>query len=378
MQFWSEAFIDIWRNNFIGFAILFILLGYCVYIAYRCYLLFKEAGKKEFLKLNWNFADPRIDLLLFILPAFLHFIGICLSNASHYERYFFILMPQIFLILFRMVYLFNKRTLVASAALFFLIGFVINLKAPAERLHPDEKKGNLIFQIRDILNPNSFLHSTYKWDIYPIEYRFNHNTCVTEECVNLKRQGAAFFDSQFVTELVPEPKLFRILPQKDVDKTTVSINSSQDLLEIFEKRIRIYGSFYKTFFQKTKSVGKVINRFSYEENLEDWTVEYVSNSNSSIKLKIIFSPFINWGNSTAEHLIANQKSFSVLIRDVELFYKERSVNLSSLALVLWKKKAIHLLPIDYEFSPGEIPLELNLIDSKTFKIGVLNGHKEKM
>ena len=368
VSFWSESFYNLWQTQSIGTIITLLICSYLAYTIYKNINLFKLKGKEYFL-LQWDLKDPRIDLLFFALPPLLHFLGISLANASHYERYLFILLPQIFLIFTRLVYLAKSIFLPVGLTLLFCAITIFNLYQEPIPLHPSKKKGILVQQIKDILTPHSFIHSKLKWDLYPIKYAFNHTTCISEECIKKQRLGAEFFNSQFYTN-ISNGELIRVVPSSGKNVNIKITEPTKNIISSFGDQIRVAGAFEVVAFNKLKDASELKDDFSYHAHTETWKLSYRSKSDSNINLEVEFSPIIAWGDSAKSSLMGTQKSLSFIIRDVKLSLKNVRINLTSLSTILWRNKVIHVYPIAYNFSPGQIPGVLRLDQNEGYSISV--------
>ena len=367
LSFWTESFFNLWHKP-IGIIISLILVGYLGHVIYKNVILFKKIAR-DYLHIKWDFKDPRIDLFLFALPPLLHFLGISLANASHYERYLFILLPQVFLIFIRIAYISKNIILPLGFAALFGGVTIFNFFQDPTPLHPSKKKGLLVQQIKDVLTPDSFIHTKLKWDLYPIKYNFNHTTCITEKCIEIQRKGAGFFKSQFYTN-IPTGELMRVVPSEGKLR---KVNISEDMAKViqsFEDKIRISGAFKLKSFEKVKEASTLRDDFSYHRNVETWELKYRSKNNPELFLEVEFSPIISWGNSAKKQLMGQQLSLSFIIRGVDLKYKNKDYNLTDLSTILWKNKVLHVYPIAYNFSSNQIPGVVRLNKDEGYSISL--------
>lgn len=120
LAYWSKTFIDIQRSHFIGITLILFFLIYC-------FLIFRKLKginlKSHLIDIN----DPKIDLYFIILPLVLHFLGLSLSNAAHFDRYIFIFNVQFILVFIRLIYLYRNIFTYTTASILSFIFISINL-----------------------------------------------------------------------------------------------------------------------------------------------------------------------------------------------------------------------------------------------------------
>jgi len=162
-----------------------------------------------------RWGQDRFYLLVFIAPFWLHVIGLWLSGAATFPRYFYILLPQGVVAVAASLHILSTVSMASWAARLFTVGLGLCLfssglsyKSLAAYL-PPTAFGRALFQMRDEASSGAVVHNdSLSWYLYP----FNHNgrirnACARPECFVEQRLGRRPFGSQYWLKTSQDPKL---------------------------------------------------------------------------------------------------------------------------------------------------------------------------
>ena len=165
LVFWSKEVFLTQRFSYLGVLFLFLFGVYTIQILKKI-----KDEKLPLLKFEKiSFEDPRADLVIFIIPLLLHFIGISLSNVKHTDRYLFILNIQFLVVLFRFISIqkLNMKRIIAGFLLIGLFGNLWTMFDKREELDENIFKGKALLYADSIIPEGSIVHGRLKWHIYP-------------------------------------------------------------------------------------------------------------------------------------------------------------------------------------------------------------------
>jgi len=133
-------------------------------------------------------------LLLFLIPALLHFFAFPLSNAILYDRYLVQFLPLFLIPVFIVGARYFASALGVSVFAFFLIP-----AAHLEKTEADLQSGRNLYVVREALDRSSvYLNNGDLWNLLPFHDHLFLSGCTSLECVTHDRVGASVFPNHFV------------------------------------------------------------------------------------------------------------------------------------------------------------------------------------
>ncbi len=213
----------------------------------------------------FNWRSHKFSFYLVGLPFLIQSFGLLITdNARTYERYFFIFLPQVLILLVYSTQFINQkmlRPLVAAAALIYCYFGILAPVAISERgalLQPEWGR-KFYFASRNIPAGSQVLYPSHMtWEIQPWLNGSSKNffNCNTEECHNSFRQGRPLADRLYILkeglqgpELSSAPVFYSNNSRYDNCVKSIRLNRTIDraqeksLNEVFLERLRLAKGF---------------------------------------------------------------------------------------------------------------------------------------
>lgn len=349
MSFWLNNLIDIWGSPILASLIYIIVIAYTGHVLAKVYFLYRSS-KDHFFKLPFDLNDYRLEFLLVVLPVWLHLIGIPLSNAPLYDRYLFILIPQIVLLLAFILRRLNSKYTVGFISFVLILTAAFQYNKTPSPLYELTKKGEHVLIINDLLDSESLLHSPFKWSYYPIEFPFSLTSCLGTKCLKEYRGGESNFAKQYYVDRDLQLKRVPKWSFEDIETEIVSRNIQLDetLVHYIKKKLRFPKDFKVQSFKTLGKYNKTNSAISYDSNLN--TFDLVLGDDKS-KINLIFSPIISVSNHEQNDFIKNQNIVSVIVHDVVVDLSSNlQINLTDISRVIWDGKIVELFPLRYQLN----------------------------
>ena len=353
--YWSKEFFLTQRSNLLAVFIIFLLVFY-IYQTLRKLKKDSFSLKHPFFE---KFNDPKVDLFVFILPLFLHFIGISLSNVKHIDRYMFLFNLQVFITLLRFITTITpkQKKIVTFVGFFILIFNIKNFKG--EELDENYTKGKSLLEAKSLIHEPSIVHTRLKWQFYPNNLDVFLDSCLKEECLKEKQKNLPSSAGHFLIENDPPYSIYKHLPQGKLQPKELNLNKS--IWEIFKRRIRIPKKMQLTTLEKISELS-IQQKFGLQKHTESWKLIF---EDKKVKLEMIVHPLISKGRTNEKYGLADQHMLSLHISDANVYISKRKFKAMVLLDFILKNLTI---PIDFINSP-------NLNDRKFSYVSILSANR---
>ncbi len=337
--YWSKEFFLTQRSNLLAVFIIFLLVFY-IYQTLRKLKKDSFSLKHPFFE---KFNDPKVDLFVFILPLFLHFIGISLSNVKHIDRYMFLFNLQVFITLLRFITTITpkQKKIVTFVGFFILIFNIKNFKG--EELDENYTKGKSLLEAKSLIHEPSIVHTRLKWQFYPNNLDVFLDSCLKEECLKEKQKNLPSSAGHFLIENNSPYSIYKYLPKGNLNSKELNLNKS--IWEIFKKRIRIPKKMQLTTLEKISELS-IKQKFGLQKHTESWKLIF---EDKKVKLEMIVHPLISKGRSNEKYGLADQHMLSLHISDANIYISEKKFKAMVLLDLILKNLTI---PIDVLDSPN--------------------------
>ncbi len=376
ISFWPQNLFNTQRSTLLA---IFIISVFIIYIGYIIYQARKHNFKwKKLESYSYKSFDAiNTDIVVFILPTILHFIGFTLANAAHYERYMFIFNLQLYLCVIRFAYLQNKRTNICLSVIALII-LIFNLSQfEKEELDTQALKGRHLRQSKYLLPPNSNVHTSLKWHMFPLEFEYFLDACMKPRCLQYFGRNLKINDHQFLIDRSKDFNIVKIIPSWNEEKL-ITQKTSKNIWELLHRKLRL-GSDMK--IKNIRQVSKLSKseHFNLLKDSETWEVIY-GNQNLSLRLNIHF--LITPGSLNQNYIETtfgqpSQLWFSAHVSEAVITINEFDLDIFTLFEALYKTYTIQLELINYKNLPTEKIDFVSTEDSSFIKFSILNYSQRK-
>lgn len=371
ISYWSKHFFLTQRSAPFAIIALVSLLVFTILTIKRVKSLNISPLTKEFYSIN-KFSDARVDLLIFILPLLLHFVGISLSNVKHIDRYLFLFNIQMYIVL---IHFYSMQSIKAKRLITIALTIVLawNLfNFTREELAPQVSKGEALMRSRYIIPEKSVLNTHFKWNLYPYYQDVFIDSCYSKKCLNSFRNNLDLQTEQFFLEREKPFYLFKILPS-DILMSSMSQKTSKPIWEILKKRLRLPGDFKALEVSKVQELNTK-DIFNIDTDSEKWSVIY---GNKKIQLQLSLIPLMTRGKFNKKFGLETQNFFSLHIASAGIIISGQEYNVLSFLEFMLKTLSI---PIELTNTSKTHSLKLEypqIINENEFSFKALSYQKQK-
>lgn len=356
--YWSKQFYLTQRSHLLAWIIIILVIGYAIYILKKIKTTNFQIKKIK----SWrpeDLGDIKLDLMVFMVPLLLHWIGLSLSNAKHAERYMFIFNIQLYLMLIRIFFLTPKKGQFIATPILSIILLIKVFNYQWEELDPSRKKGETLFKSQYIIPQDSIVHTRLKWQIYPFENNYFLESCQDEDCIDQKGRGLQSQQYQYLIEKSEPFNMTHILPKnyKRLERQEQKIKSN--IWKRFKKRIRLNNDFKIESVERTQEINPK-RYFNIQQDSERWDLVLASNQ---VKIDLELIPVVSLGKQNKEFGLEDQAMLGLLIDEAKISYGDYKFNALTLLDFILKTLVI---PIDTIDSNGKRIDFLKIENPSTF------------